>query len=86
MIFAASIPMRLAKSFMVEPEVNEYVDATKENRSTSERVNELLKRAILEEQYDRLDAEAAAFFAESRSSRRETREFQKAALRAFDRD
>jgi len=78
--------MRLPKSFMVEPEINEYVDATKGSRSASERVNQLLKRAILEEQYDRLEAEAAAFFAESQGSRAETRAFQKAALRTFDRD
>jgi hypothetical protein len=78
--------MRLPKSFMVEPEINEYVDATKGDRSASERVNELLKRAILEEQYDRLEAEAATFFAESRSSRAETKAFQKAALRTFSRD
>jgi hypothetical protein len=78
--------MRLPKSFMVEPEINEYVDATKGARSASERVNELLKRAILEEQYDRLEAEGAAFFAETRSFRGETRTFQKAALRTFDRD
>jgi hypothetical protein len=78
--------MRLPKSFMVEPEINEYVDATKGDRSASERVNELLKRAIVEEQYDRLEAEAAAFFAEAHSSRGETRAFQKAALRTLDRD
>jgi hypothetical protein len=78
--------MRLPKSFMVDTEINEYVDSTKGERSASERVNELLKRAILEEQYDRLEAEAAAFFAEVRSSRVETRAFQKAALRSFDRD
>jgi hypothetical protein len=71
---------------MVEPEINDYVDATKGNRSASERLNQLLKRAILEEQYDRLEAEAARFFAESRTSRAETRAFQKAALRSFDRD
>ena len=78
--------MRLPKSFMVDREINKYVDSTKGERSASERVNELLKRAILEEQYDRLEAEAAAFFAEARSSRVETRAFQKASLRSFDRD
>ena len=78
--------MRLPKSFMVDREINKYVDSTKGERSASERVNELLKRAILEEQYDRLEAEAAAFFAESRSSRVETRAFQKAALRSFGRN
>ena len=86
MMSPKSEPMRLAKSFMVDPEINEYVDSTKGERSASERVNELLKRAIREEQYDRLEAEAAAFFAGARSSRAETRAFQKAALRSFDRD
>ena len=86
MIYPKSYSMRLPKSFMVDPEINEYVDSTKGDRSASERVNELLKRAILEEQYDRLEAEAAAFFAEARSSRRETQAFQKAALRTFARD
>lgn len=78
--------MRLPKSFMVDPEINDYVDATKGERSASERLNEMLKRAILEEQYDRLDAEAAAFFPEAHSSQGETRAFQKAALRTFGRD
>jgi hypothetical protein len=78
--------MRLPKSFMVDREINDYVDATKGERSASERLNEMLKRAILEEQYDRLDAEAAAFFPKVHSSRGETRAFQKAALRTFGRD
>lgn len=78
--------MRLPKSFMVDPEINEYVDSTKGDRSASERVNELLKRAILEEQNDRLEAEAAAFFAEARDARAETGAFQEAALRTLDRD
>ncbi|MHB8503797.1 MAG: hypothetical protein ACYDCG_13375 [Candidatus Acidiferrales bacterium] len=33
--------MRLSKSFMVEPEINDYVDAIKGARSASERVNEM---------------------------------------------
>jgi hypothetical protein len=71
---------------MVDPEINDNVDSTKGNHSASERVNELLKRAILEDQYDRLEAEAAAFFAGARTSRRETQAFQKAASRTFSRD
>jgi hypothetical protein len=78
--------MRLAKSFMVEAEINEYVDTTKGNRSASERVNELLRRAMLEEQYERLEAEAAAFFARDAGDRSEAKAFQGAALRTFDRD
>ena len=78
--------MRLAKSFTIEPEINEYVDETKGSRSASERVNELLRRAMIQEQYDRLEAEAAAFFTDPKADRWETRAMQKAALRTFGRD
>jgi hypothetical protein len=78
--------MRLAKSFTIDPDVNEYVDTTKGDRSASDRVNELLKRAIAQERYECLEAEAAEFFAGEDSSRTETEAFQRAALRTFDRD
>lgn len=79
--------MRLVKSFTIEPDINDYVDETKGNRSASERVNELLRRAIIEEQYERLDAEAAAFFGDnSKADRAETKAMQKASLRTFGRD
>ena len=32
--------MRLAKTFTIEPDINDYVDETKGDRSASERVNE----------------------------------------------
>jgi hypothetical protein len=41
---------------------------------------------MLEEQYERLEAEAAAFFAHSTADRREAEAFQGGALRTFDRD
>jgi hypothetical protein len=78
--------MRVPKSFTIESEVSEYVDSTKGRRSASERVNELLKRAILHEQYARLEAEAAEFFAESIQDRAEALAFQKESLRSFSRD
>jgi molecular chaperone GrpE (heat shock protein) len=78
--------MRLAKSFTIEPEINEYVDETKGDRSASERVNELLRRAMLQEQYDRLEAEAEAFFSDTKADRDEAKAFQKASLRSFGRD
>jgi predicted CopG family antitoxin len=79
--------MRLAKTFTIEHDINEYVDETKGDRSASERVNELLRRAIFEEQYERLDAEAAAFFADdSKTDRAETKAMQKASMRTFSRD
>jgi hypothetical protein len=78
--------MRIAKSFTIEPELSSYVDETKGDRSASDRVNELLRRAMLEEQYERLAAEAAEFFAAAQTDRAETKEFQKATLRTFGRD
>jgi hypothetical protein len=79
--------MRLAKTFTIEPDINEYVDETKGDRSASERVNELLRRAIIEEQYERLDAEAAAFFADdSKADHAETKAMRRASLRTFSRD
>jgi hypothetical protein len=78
--------MRLPKSFTLEADISEYVDETKGNRSASDRVNELLRRAMMQEQYDRLEAEAAAFFAEAKADRSETKAMQKEALRTFGRD
>src|SRR5882762_1259125 len=46
--------MRIAKSLTIEPEISSYVDETKGDRSASERVNELLRRAMVQEQYERL--------------------------------
>ena len=78
--------MRLAKSFTIEPDINSYVDETKGDRSASDRVNELLRRAMLQEQYDRLEAEAADFFAHAKTARIETKAFQKASIQTCSRD
>ena len=78
--------MRLAKSFTIEAEISEYVEETKGDRSASERVNELLRRAMIQEQYDRLEAEAAEFFRDARGERTEAKAFQKESLRTFGRD
>jgi hypothetical protein len=78
--------MRIPKSFTIEPDISNYVDETKGERSASDRVNDLLRRAMIQEQYERLEAEAAEFFASANSGRAETREFQKASLRTFGRD
>jgi hypothetical protein len=78
--------MRISKSFTLEPDVSSYVDETKGKRSASDRVNELLRLAMLQEQYDRLEAEAAEFFADSHADRTEIKVFQKASLRTFGRD
>lgn len=81
-----SATLRMTKSFTIEPAVNDYVATTKGSQSASERVNELLKRAILEEQNERLETEAAAFYSEANKHRTGTLAFQQAALRTFDRD
>jgi hypothetical protein len=78
---------RTIKSYTIDPEIGEYVASTKGERSASERVNSLLRRAIIQERDEKLEAEAAAFFASARGRRRKgTSDFQEAALRMFDRD
>lgn len=79
--------MRISKSFTIEPEISEYVTSTRGKRSASERVNDLLRRAMLQEKYERLEAQAQAFFAVAASlERKQSHAFQKAAVRAFKRD
>jgi hypothetical protein len=75
--------MRVSKSFTIEPDISSYVDATKGERSASDRVNELLRLAMLQEQYDRLEAEAAEFFSDAPKDRAGTKAFRKASLRTF---
>ncbi len=79
--------MRTAKSFTIEEDVDAYVSATKGEGSASERVNGLLRRAILQEQAERLEREAATFFANPpNAARKEARVFQKASIRTVARD
>ena len=82
-----SYATRMVKSFTIEPEINEYVRATKGDGSASERVNHLLRRAMLQEKYERLEAEAEAFFASAgERERAAARAFQTAAIRTVERD
>jgi len=77
--------MRIAKTLTVEESLLAEVDRTKGNRSTSERVNELLARALDLERQDELAREAALFYS-STEDRSEERSFQKASLRSITRD
>ena len=87
MIIYTFFAMRISKSFTIEPEISEYVIETKGDRSASERVNDLLRRAMLEEKHERLEAEAAAFFGVvGAKERKESQAYQKAAIRTFQRD
>ncbi len=58
-------------SYSLDPETVEYVEKTKEKLSASERVNQLLRRAIVAEQYQLLEQEAAAFFSGASAEERE---------------
>ena len=77
---------KLPKTYTIEPEVDKYVEATKGAGSASKRVNELLKRAIIQEQYNQLEKEAAEFFATEPGDRSETKSLQRAARRTLERD
>ena len=79
--------MRKTASFTIDEELLAAVKRSSGKRSVSERVNELLKRALAQERHERLDREAAAFFSQQTpEERQETRAFQKAALRTLARE
>ena len=85
-VLTKSSSSKLPKSYTIEPDVNNYVEATKGGLSASKRVNELLKRAIIQEQYEQLEREAAQFFAAEAGDRSETKAIQRAARRTLERD
>jgi hypothetical protein len=77
---------RVPKSYTIESDVDQYVAATKGEHSASERVNDLLKRGIAQEQAEKFEHEAAAFFAMEANHRTGARAFQKAARHTLERD
>jgi hypothetical protein len=80
-------PSRMARSFTIEREVDEYISGTKGDRSASERVNEMLLRAMREERYEKLEAEAQAFFAAvGNAERKDAKALQSASIRSITRD
>jgi len=85
-ILSKSSKSKLPKTYTIEPEVDNYVEATKGASSASKRVNELLKRAIIQEQYDQLEKEAAEFFSPEPRDRQEAKALQRAARRTLERD
>jgi hypothetical protein len=79
--------MRQSKSFTISDDVLAEVAATKGEGSTSERVNELLRRALEAERHERLEREAAEFFAKaSERSSRESGAYREASMRVLSRD
>ena len=78
---------RSSKSFTVDRSILDYLQRTRSNRSRSERVNELLRRGILEEQNEALAQEAAEFFAATgKAERPESKDFAKASQSSLTRD
>jgi len=78
---------RFSKSFTVDRSILDYLQRTRSRRSRSERVNELLRRAILSEQYEALEKEAAEFFAAAgKTERAESRVFAAASRRSLARE
>lgn len=69
----------------VEESLLAEVERTKGGSSTSERVNQLLARALELERQDALQREAALFYS-CAEDRQEERSFQKASLRSITRD
>lgn len=78
--------MRQAKSFTISDEILTEIANTKGTESTSERVNELLKRALELEHRERLEQETAEFFANNRDDVRERMAYQKASKEVLSRD
>ncbi|MBZ5670258.1 MAG: hypothetical protein LAO04_11070 [Acidobacteriia bacterium] len=78
---------RFSKSFTIDRSILDYLQRTRSSRSRSERVNALLRRAILEEQYEALEMEAAEFFAAAgKTERAESKAFAVASHRSIARD
>jgi len=78
--------MRIAKTITVEESILADLERSRGSRSTSERVNELLKLALEQEARQDLEREAAKFYSGNTSERAERRAFQKASLRSLERD
>jgi hypothetical protein len=78
--------MRQAKSFTISNEILTEIANTKGTGSTSERVNELLKRALDLERRERLAREAAEFFANGgEGGDRERAAYQKSSKQTLSR-
>lgn len=78
--------MRQAKSFTISNDILAEIARTKGTGSTSERVNELLKRALDLERREQLEREAAEFFSnENQDSVRERAAYLKASRQTLSR-
>jgi hypothetical protein len=78
--------MRIPKTITVEESILADLERSRGDRSTSERINELLKLALEQEAKQTLEREAAVFYSGNKKGRTERRAFQKASLRSLERD
>ncbi len=79
--------MKTARSLSLDADVMAAVEKTKNGRSLSDRVNELIKRGLRAEKYDQLAHDAAEFFRKpDPEERAERKAFTKATKRALARD
>ncbi|MBZ5568241.1 MAG: hypothetical protein LAN64_10380 [Acidobacteriia bacterium] len=79
--------MKTARSITFDADVIAAVAKSKNGRSVSDRVNELVKRGLRAERYEQLAREAAAFFRKpDPDERAERKAFSKASKRARSRD
>jgi hypothetical protein len=77
--------MRRAKSFTISDDVLAEIANTKGTVSTSERVNELLKKALELERRERFEQETAEFFANDVEDARESGAYRKASRAVLSR-
>ena len=77
--------MREARSFTINSDVLAEIANTRGKGSTSERVNELLRKALELERRERLEREAAEFFASDLEDAGERAAYQKAAKAVLSR-
>lgn len=78
-------PMRKPKTLTIDEGLLADIERTRGGRSTSERVNELLKQAFDLERRNELAREASLFYSLPHD-RREESAFQTASLRSLERD
>jgi len=77
--------MKKAKSLTISEDVLLEIANTKGARSTSEHVNELLKRALELERRERLEQETAEFFANNMADASERDAYRKASKESLSR-
>ncbi|MGH9601107.1 MAG: hypothetical protein ACRD24_01850, partial [Terriglobales bacterium] len=85
--YAIGIYVKLTTSFSIDSDLLREVKRSRRGHSTSQRVNELLRRALELERLERLELEAKEFFqSQTPAEREETLAFQAASLRSLTRE